>query len=161
MGTLLQDIRYGIRMLFKNRAFTIVAILSLALGIGANTTIFTLVNAILLQALPVTKPAELVTVFGTDEKNRGDQFAFSPISYPNYKDYRDQNDVFSGLLVFAGTTMNLSGTGEPEQINGLIVSGNYFDVLGVKANVGRTFLPDEDSTPGAHPVIVISHALWQ
>src|SRR3982750_475016 len=126
MGTFLQDIRFGIRMLFKNRAFTIVAILSLALGIGANTTIFTLVNAILLQALPVAEPAQLMSVYTTDEKNRG-HFDFVPVSYLNYKDYRDQNDVFSGLLVFAGATMSMSGTGEPEQVNGLIVSGNYFD----------------------------------
>ena len=162
MGTLMQDIRYGIRMLFKNRAFTIVAILSLALGIGANTTIFTLVNAVLFQTLPVAKPAELMTVFGTDEKNRGNQRDFAPVSFPNFKDYRDQNDVFSGLLAFSGANMSLSGTGgEPEQVNGLIVTGNYFDVLGVKAGRGRTFLPEEDSTPGAHPVIVISHGLWQ
>ncbi|HEX8144507.1 MAG TPA: ABC transporter permease [Pyrinomonadaceae bacterium] len=161
MGTLMQDIRFGARMLFKSRAFTIVAILSLALGIGANTTIFTLVNAVLLQPLPVSEPAQLMSVYGTDQKNRGNQLDYAPVSYPNYVDYRDQNNVFSGLLIFGGAAMSLSGTGEPEQINGLIVSGNYFDVLGVKAARGRTFLPEEDTTPGAHPVIVISHGLWQ
>ncbi|HEV2915200.1 MAG TPA: ABC transporter permease [Pyrinomonadaceae bacterium] len=161
MGTLMQDIRYGVRMLLKSRAFTVVAILSLALGIGANTTIFTLVNTILLQSLPVAEPARLMSVYGTDEKNKGNQLDFAPISYPNYLDYRDQNDVFSGLLIFGGAAMSLSGTGEAEQLNGLIVSGNYFDVLGVKAKQGRTFLPEEDATPGSHPVIVISYGLWQ
>ncbi|HEX8140380.1 MAG TPA: ABC transporter permease [Pyrinomonadaceae bacterium] len=161
MGTLMQDIRFGARMLFKSRAFTIVAVLSLALGIGANTTIFTLVNAVLLQSLPVSEPAQLMSVFGTDENNRGNQLDFAPISYPNYIDYRDQNDVFTGLLIFGGAQMSLSGTGEPEQVNGLMVSGNYFDLLGVKAALGRTFLPEEDSTPGTHPVVVLSHAFWQ
>jgi predicted permease len=161
MGTLMQDIRFGARMLFKSRAFTVVAILSLALGIGANTTIFTLVNSVLLQSLPVAEPAQLMSVFGTDENNRGIQLDFAPISYPNYVDYRDQNDVFTGLLVFGNVGMSLSGTGEPEQINGLMVSGNYFDLLGVKAERGRTFVAEEDGTPGAHPVIVLSHALWQ
>ena len=161
MGTLWQDIRFGARMLFKSRAFTVVAVLSLALGIGANTTIFTLINTVLLQSLPVAEPSQLMSVFGTDENNRGNQFDFAPISYPNYVDYRDQNDVFTGLLVFGGVAMSLSGTGEPEQINGLMVSGNYFDLLGVKAARGRTFLPEEDTTPGTHPVIVLSHALWQ
>src|SRR5215210_1209540 len=114
MGTLMQDIRFGARMLFKSRAFTVVAILSLALGIGANTTIFTLVNSVLLQPLPVAEPAQLMSVFGTDEKNRGNQLDYAPISYLNYVDYRDQSkDVFSGMLVFSGATMSLSGTGEP------------------------------------------------
>jgi predicted permease len=161
MGTLWQDIRFGSRMLFKSRAFTVVAVLSLALGIGANTTIFTLINTVLLQSLPVAEPSQLMSVFGTDENNKGNQLDFAPVSYPNYVDYRDQNDVFTGLLVFGGAAMSLSGTGEPEQINGLMVSGNYFDLLGVKAARGRTFLPEEDSTPGTHPVIVLSHALWQ
>jgi predicted permease len=161
MGTLMQDIRFGARMLFKSRAFTVVAILSLALGIGANTTIFTLVNAVLLQSLPVSEPAQLMSVFGTDDNNKGQQLDYAPISYPNYVDYRDQNDVFTGLLIYGFATMSLSGTGEPEQINGLMVSGNYFDLLGVKAAQGRTFLAEEDKTPGTHPVIVLSHALWQ
>ncbi len=161
METLWQDLRFGFRIMLKSRAFTAVAILSLALGIGANTTIFTLVNAVFLQPLPVKEPAQLVSVYGTDEKNKGNLLDFMPVSYPNYMDYRDQNDVFSGLLAFSGVAMSLSGTGEPEQINGLIVSGNYFDVLGIKAARGRTFLPEEDGTPGTHPVVVISHGLWQ
>jgi hypothetical protein len=161
MNTLLQDLRYGARMLVKNRAFTAVAVLSLALGIGANTTIFTMVNAVFLQPLAVTKPAQLVSVFGTDEKNKGDLLNFMPISYPNYLDYRDKNQVFTSLLMYGGATLSLSGRGKPEQLNGLIVSGNYFDLLGVKAALGRTFLPEEDQTPGASPVVVISNGLWQ
>jgi predicted permease len=161
METLLQDLKYGLRMLIKSPAFTAVAILSLALGIGANTTIFTLVNAVFFQPLPVAEASRLMTVFGTDEKNSGQFLNFMPISYLNYKDYRDQNDTFSGLVAFQAVGMSLSGNGEPEQLNGLIATGNYFDVLGVKAARGRTFLPEEDVTPGTHPVVVISHGLWK
>jgi putative ABC transport system permease protein len=161
METLLQDLRFAGRMLIKSRAFTVVAILSLALGIGANTTIFTLVSAVFLHTLPVKDPSELVSVFGTDERNTGGFNDFMPISYPNYVDYRDQGELFSGLSSYIGIGMSLSGGGEPEQINGLMVTGNYFDVLGVKAPLGRTFYPDEDTTPGTHPVVVLGHGLWQ
>jgi predicted permease len=148
-------------MLLKSKAFTAVAVLSLALGIGANTTIFTIVNALFLNPLPLTEPAELMTVFGTDERNTGGFNDFMPVSYPNYVDYRDQNDVFSGLVAFINVGMSLSGSGEPEQLGGLLVTGNYFDVLGVKAIAGRTFLPEEDRTPGTHPVVVLGYNLWQ
>src|SRR5262249_7873233 len=161
METLFQDIRYGIRMLAKSPAFAIVAILSLALGVGANTTIFTLVNAVFFKPMPVAEPSQLMAVFGTDEKNTGNFLDFMPVSYPNFCDYRDQNHVFSGTASFTGVGMSLSGTGEPEQIGGMMVTGNYFDLLGVKAAVGRTFLPEEDVTPGANPVVVLGHGLWK
>ncbi|HET9532774.1 MAG TPA: ABC transporter permease [Blastocatellia bacterium] len=161
METLFQDLRYGGRMLLRSKAFTAVAVLSLALGIGANTTIFTIINAVFLNPLPLAEPSELMTVYGTDERNTGGFNDFMPISFPNYVDYRDQNDVFSGLVSFTGVGMSLSGDGEPEQIGGLLVTGNYFDVLGVKALQGRTFLPEEDRTPGTHPVVVLSYNLWQ
>jgi predicted permease len=161
MQTLIQDLRYALRMLRKQPGFTLVAVLSLALGIGANTAIFTLVNAVLLKPLPVEDPARLVSVFGTDEKNRGQFQNFMQISQPNFKDYRDQNTVFAGLFAHQQIGVALTMKTEPQQIAAEIVSGNYFDVLGVKATVGRTFTPAEDQTPGAHPVVVLSHALWQ
>src|SRR6266542_4756400 len=160
LETLWQDMRYGARMLWKKPGFTLIAVLTLALGIGANTAIFTLVNAVFLQPLPVAEPARLMSVFGTDEKNRGD-LSFSPISWPNFKDYRDQNDVFTGMIAFQYVGLNLSGGGEPQRIAGMIVTGNHFDLLGVKAAIGRTFLPEEDRTPGTHPVVVFSYSAWQ
>jgi predicted permease len=161
LETLWQDMRYGARMLWKNPGFTLVAILTLALGIGANTAIFTLVNAVFLQPLPVAEPSRLMSVFGTDEKNRGAQTDYISMSWPNFKDYRDQNDVFTEMIAFQNIVLNFSGGGEPEKIGGMIVTGNYFDLLGVKAAIGRTFLPEEDRTPGTHPVVVLSYGAWQ
>src|SRR5215475_3560619 len=116
MQTLWQDLRYGARMLWKKPGFTLIAALTLALGIGANTAIFTLVNAVLLQPLPVPEPARLMSVFGTDENNRGAQNDFIPMSWLNFKDYRDQNDVFTGMIAFQFIGLNFSGRGEPQQI---------------------------------------------
>jgi putative ABC transport system permease protein len=161
LETLWQDLRYGARILLKNPGFTLVVILTLALGIGANTAIFTLVNAVFLQPLPVAEPARLMSVFGTDEKNRSAQTDYIPMSWPNFKDYRDQNDVFTGMIAFQNIVLNFSGGGEPERIGGMIVTGNYFDLLGVKAAIGRAFLPEEDRTPGTHPVVVLSYSAWQ
>ncbi len=157
METLWKDLRYGLRMLLRNPGFTSVAVLSLALGIGANTTIFTLINAIFLQPLPVAHADRLVSVFTTDEKNPG----MLPTSFPNYEDYRDKNQVFEGLASFTFLPLSLSGDGQPEQINAQMVTGNYFDLLGVKAAMGRTFLPEESKTPGTHPVAVLSHGFWK
>ena len=156
MRTLLRDMRYAARMLLKAPGFTAVAVVSLALGIGANAAIFSFVNAVLLKPPPVAEPGRLVYVFGG---TRADPYSVS--SYPDYVDYRDRNEVFTGLAAYAGITVSLGGGEQPEMISGLIVTGNYFDVLGVRARVGRTFLPEEDKTPGTHPVLVIGHALWQ
>ena len=161
MESLVQDMRYGLRMLRKNPGFTLVAVLSLGLGIGANTTIFTLVNAVLLRPVPVREVDRLAAVFTTDERNRGDLFAFMPVSRPNFQDYRDQNDVFEGMAATQGVGVSLSGSGEPEQIFGLMVTGNYFSLLGVPMQLGRGFLPEEDRTPGTHPVVVLSDGLWK
>src|SRR6266540_2750998 len=144
LETLWQDMRYGARMLWKKPGFTLIAVLTLALGIGANTAIFTLVNAVFLQPLPVAEPARLMSVFGTDENNRG-----------------AQTDVFTGMIAFQNIVLNFSGGGEPQRIDGMIVTGDYFDLLGVKAAIGRTFLPEEDRTPGTHPVVVLSYGAWQ
>jgi predicted permease len=157
LETLLQDMRFGLRMLRKNPGFSFVAILTLALGIGANTAIFGVVDRLLVRALPVNEPQQLVNLTGRDEKG-GEDTSFS---YPIYADYRDQNEVFAGLLAFSETPLNCSEGGSPERILGVLVSGNFFDVLGVTPALGRTFLPEEDHTPGAHPVAVVSYGLWR
>jgi macrolide transport system ATP-binding/permease protein len=160
MRTFLQDLRYGARMLVKNPGFTLIVVITLALGIGANTAIFTWFKAFFLHPLPgVASGHRLVTLHSvmTRSGNRA-----GSVSYPDYKDYRDRNEVFSGLAVYNLTIFNLlAGDGQPERVGGSLVSGNYFDVLGVPAALGRTFAPDEDRTPGTHPVAVISHSLWQ
>jgi len=161
METLMQDVRYGLRMLLRNPGFTVVAVLSLALGIGANTTIFTLVNTVLLNPIPVRDPQTLVSMFTTDEKNKNNVFNFFGVSNPNYKDYRDQNRSFVEMAAYGGVPINLSGGGEPEQINGNIVSGNFFSLLGVQPVLGRSFLAEEDKVDGAHPVTLLSDKLWK
>ena len=151
----LDDLRYALRGLGKNRGFAAVAVLSLALGIGANTTIFTLLNAIFLRPLPVRDAAHLVVVNTTDPRIPG----LLPCSYPNYQDYRDHNSVFSSLLLYSALTVNLTGRGAPQLLMGQLVSANYFSTLGVDPVVGRGFRA-EDDLPGAAPVAVISHRLW-
>jgi macrolide transport system ATP-binding/permease protein len=158
METLFKDIRYGVRMLLKSPGFTIVAVLSLALGIGANTAVFSIVNSFLFAPLPVNEPGRLVSIFTSDAKNPGPL----PTSHLNYIDYRDKNEAFSEILAYTFVQVNYSGgSGESKQLFAEVVSGNYFDVLGVKATAGRTFLPDEDKTPGTHPVVVLSYASWK
>jgi predicted permease len=161
METLWQDIRFGIRMLVKRPGFTIIAVITLALGIGANTTIFTLVNAVLLQPLPVKDPAQLVGVFGTDVRNNLELQQFLPISHANIEDLRDKNNSLSGMASLTFFGASLSSGDKPELLNGQLVSGNYFDVLGVKAAQGRTFSPEEGNKPGAYPVVVLSDGLWK
>ena len=163
MATLLQDLRYGARLLLKTPGFTLIAALSLALGIGANTTIFTLINAVLLNPLPVEDPSQLVSVWTTDERNQGGfGFGFLQTSPMNYKDLRDKNEVFSGMAGHTGLPLNITGgTGDPQQVFGEIVTGNYFSVLGAKPAIGRGFLPDEDQTPGAKLVCVLGYGEWQ
>src|SRR5437660_10376011 len=141
MPTFFQDLKYGARLLTKAPGFTLVAALSLALGIGANTTIFTLVNAVLLNPLPVEDPSQLVSVWTTDERNTGTALGFLQTSPMNFKDWRDKNEVFSGVAGHAGIGLNITGgTGNPEQIFGELVTGNYFSVLGARPQIGRTFL---------------------
>ena len=149
-----QDLRYGLRMLLKHPGFTTIAVLTLALGIGANTAIFTLLDKVLIRQLPVEQPHQLVT-FVEDADGAPGIF-----SYPLYADLRDRNDVMSGVVAYEQRTFSLSNGNETERVVGQIVSGNYFTVLGVRPALGRFFLPEEDRTPGAHPVIVISQGLW-
>ncbi|MCI0351055.1 MAG: ABC transporter permease [Acidobacteriales bacterium] len=159
MSTLIQDLRYGARMLLKKPGFTLIAVITLALGIGANTAIFSLIDALLLRPLPgVEAPERLVMVYTSDFSSG----RYSTSSFPDYKDFRDQNQVFSGLAAFANNqAMHLSTGGESERIRGGLVTGNYFSVLGVQAKLGRVLLPEDDQTLGAHPVAVLSHDLWQ
>ncbi|HEV3333831.1 MAG TPA: ABC transporter permease [Bryobacteraceae bacterium] len=156
MSGFIEDLRYGLRALAKSRGFALVAMLSLALGIGANTTIFTFINAIFLRPLPVDDPSRLAAVFTLDPRIPG----YLLCSYPNYKDYRDQNQPFSSLLLYASVVGSLTGGDAPQPVTFQIVSGNYFQTLGITPTVGRAFLPEEDATPGAYPVAVISHSLW-
>jgi len=162
-GTLSQDLRSGIRMLKKSPGFTFVAVLSLALGIGANTAIFTIINAVFLHPLPVQEPAQLAEMFTRDTKTieANANFQLTPTSLPNYEDYRDQNTVFTGLAaVTFALPLNWGGQAEPQQLQASMVSPNFFDVLGVKPYRGRFFYPDEGKKVGADPIAVLSYALW-
>ena len=157
MEKLLQDIRFGVRQLLKKPGFAALAITSMALGIGANTSIFSLIDTVLLRPLAVHEPAQLRQVYGT--LHNGVDITLQ--SYLNYKDYRDRNTVMSGMIAYRVTVSSLSHGGANERIWGYLVSGNYFDVLGVKPALGRAFRPEEDQTPGAHPVAVLSHGCWE
>src|SRR5438309_4330041 len=156
METLAQDIRYAFRAMLKSPGFTGIAVLSLALGIGANAAIFSLVNAILFRPLPVSEPARLVEVTPTREGSE-----FNNFSYPIYREFRDRNEVFDALAVYRFSPMSLSREGNNERIWGYLVSGNYFDLLGVRPAAGRFFTQEEDRVPGASPVAVLSYGCWQ
>jgi predicted permease len=157
MERLLQDIRFGLRQLLRKPGFAALAIISMALGIGANTSIFSLLDTALLRPLPVHEPSQLVELYGT--LHNGADITLQ--SYPNYKDYRDRNTVLSGLSAYRLVVSALSHGGSNQRVWGYLVSGNYFDVLGVKPALGRAFLPEEDQTPGSHPVAVLSHGCWE
>ena len=163
METLWQDIRYAVRILIKNPGFSAIAILSLALGIGANTTIFTVVNAILLHPLPVKDISRLVEVDTVDTKTLVTTANTTKLgmSYPNCQDYAKENQVFSGLSCIVGPLpLTWSGGAEPKQVLGQMVTANYFNVLGLTPVRGRFFLPDEDTKPGGNNVAVLSYSLW-
>ena len=150
-------------MLKKSPGFTCVAVLSLALGIGANTAIFTIINAVFLHPLPVEEPARLAEVYTRDTQtiDANTNFQLTGTSLPNYEDYRDQNTVFSGLAVVTfPVPLNWGGQAEPQLLNASLVSGNFFDVLGVKPFRGRTFIADGDKKIGGNPEVVLSYSLW-
>ncbi|MBC7933601.1 MAG: ABC transporter permease, partial [Rubrivivax sp.] len=160
MRTLLQDVRYALRVLAKSPAFTVFAVVSLAVGIGANTAVFSVANAILLRPLAVAAPERLVDVQKHSSEGAGQSF---PVSYQSFEHMREHNEVMSGLACWGEASLSLSGEGGSgaEQAFGMIVSDNYFDVLGLRPARGRFFLPDEDRTPDAHPVAVLSYGMWQ
>jgi putative ABC transport system permease protein len=155
METMWQDVRFGVRMLLKKPVFTAIAVLALALGAGANTAIFSVVNGVLLRPLPYKDPEKLVRLGEWSKQVPG-----MSISYPNFKDWRERNRVFEGLAATQFDSYNLTGGDEPERLQGRNVSYNFFDVLGVVPAVGRSFRADEDRA-GAPRVAVLSHGLWQ
>lgn len=157
METLFQDLRYGLRLLIKRPGFTTVAIVALALGIGANTAIFSVVNAVLLRQLPYRDPSRLVMVW---ENNRRLSHPRNVISPANFLDWREQNTVFEDMAMFIDFRFNLSGVDDPEELPGQIAQVNLFDVLGVSAELGRTFV-SENSERGRDNVVLLSHGLWQ
>ena len=157
MQTLFQDLRYGARQLVKRPGFTLLAIISMALGIGANAAIFSLVDTVAFRPLPVRNASELQELYGT--LHNGADYSIQ--SYLNYKDYRDRNQVFSGLIAYRLIVASLSHNGNNERVWGAVVSSNYFDVLGVPPMLGRGFLPEEEQTPKSHPVAVLSYTCWQ
>jgi predicted permease len=162
MNSVLNDVRFAVRLLSRNPALTLVAVLSLGLGIGANTTIFTLVNDVFLRPLPLQSPDRLVSVFTTDERNRQNAFGgFMPTSRLNFEDLRDGNDVFESLIANGFTAVSLSGSGEPELVPAEIVSAGYFGTLGAPMAAGRGFVAEEENTVGSAPVTVLSYGLWQ
>lgn len=156
MDTLIQDVRYGLKQLWKTKGVTLVAIVSLAVGIGANSAIFSIVNSILLRPRAVANPDELVQIYTGEGEHR-----YHSSSYPTYLDFRERNEVFSGLAAYGLRQFKLDDGNQVEQVWGEAVTGNYFDVLGVPAFKGRTFVPEEDEVPGRNPVAVIGHSLWQ
>src|SRR5262245_15338629 len=157
MGNLLQDLRYGARTLLKNPGFTLIAVLTLALGIGANTAIFSVVNAVLLRSLPFHDPDRLVMVW------EDASFAGFPRNTPapaNYADWKSQNSTFEDMAATAGASFNVTGDGEPERVAAEQVTHNFFNLLGVQPLIGRTFAPEDDKV-GANKVTVLSYELWQ
>jgi predicted permease len=166
----MNDLKFAFRQLAKSPGFTIVAVLTLALGIGVNTAIFTMFNALALRPIPVKDPASLVSVYDCDVEHPD---TWNPFSYPAYTDYRDLNSVFAGLAGYVGTSVSLDAlpgedsesklnlAGGAAQLRALLVTGNYFGVLGGRTILGRMFSPEECQTPGAPAVVVLSHRFWQ
>ena len=154
---MLQDLRYGVRTLAKNPGFTIVAVLTLALGIGANTAIFSVVDAVLLRPLPYPESDRLFTVYETLPQDPAQN---TGVSYPNYLDWTQQNQAFEAIAAARGNSLALSGQGEPTYIQTGSVTSNYFDVLRVKPLLGRTLQPSDDAL-NANPVVVMSESLWR
>ena len=158
MGNLLQDLRFGVRMLLKHPGFTFIAVMTLALGIGANTAIFSIVNAVLLRQLPYPEPSRLVMLWSTMQSQG---VSSSGSSLPDYREWRDHNHVFEGLGGYYYGDFNLSGASrEPERVQGGRVTANLFQVLGVAPAMGRGFLPEEEKW-GRHQVVMLSYELWQ
>jgi putative ABC transport system permease protein len=155
MDTLWHDVRYGARMLLKKPGFTVIAVMTLALGLGANTAIFSVIDAVLLRPLPYAEPEQLVMLSETKEQvqNRW-------VSYPNFLDWRERNRSFEAMSTFRSWTLTLTGSGEPESLNARLVTADYFTVMRVEPLLGRSFTSDEDK-PGTSLVTVLSHGFWQ
>src|SRR5450631_2613789 len=156
---MLTDLRYAVRMLRKNPGFVAVAVCSLAIGIGANSAIYSLADSLLLRPLAVARPSRVVTV---NQVHPGLFAVHSDLSYPDYLDLRDRNRTFDGLIAWSYAQFGFTPDRkrQPRMKFGMFVSGNFFKVLGVEPTVGRGFRPDEDQAPGRDAVVVLSHDLW-
>lgn len=159
MRNLAADLRFAWRTFRKSPVFVVVALLSLALGIGANTAIFTLIDQLMLRLLPVKHPEQLVTLWGRGAHYGGNNGRYK-LSYPMYVDFRDKNQVFDSMFGSWDTALNLSFDGRTERIAGQLVTGSYFPALGVGAALGRVLTPEDDKVKGGHPVVVLSYRYW-
>ncbi|HXO39269.1 MAG TPA: ABC transporter permease [Candidatus Acidoferrum sp.] len=155
LTSLSQDLRYGVRILLRSPGFYLIAILTLALGIGANTAIFSVVNGVLLNPLPFHHSDQLVSMF-----QEIPNFKNGSISYPNFIDWRRMNTTFAGMAAYRSVGFNLSRNGVPERLHGEMISAGFFEILGVNPLMGRTFAADEDRL-GANPTVMITEGLWK
>ena len=155
MNGFLQDLRYAVRQFVKAPGLTVVVVVTIALGVGANTALFSVVNGVLLNPLPYPQPEQIVTLHESKPN-----FETGSISFPNFRDWRKDNHTFSAMAISRGSTWGLTGTGEALQVNGEFVASDFFGILGVNPLLGRTFAPGEDEI-GAGPVTLISEGLWQ
>src|ERR1700730_8923522 len=163
MTTLFQDLKYALRTLVKSPAFSTVAILTLALGIGANTAIFALVDRVLLTLLPVANPRELVLLTSPGPVQGhvwSDDDVATSFSYPMYKELRDRGTAFQGLLAEFPFSASVSAGAQTDRASGELVSGNYFEGLGTPPTLGRSFTAGDDRVPGGHPVTILSYGFW-
>jgi predicted permease len=160
LDSLVRDFRYGVRTLAKNPAFTLIAMTTLALGIGANTAMFSLLDQVVLRLLPVRDPERVVIVRETGN-HYGNSYGPNTISWPMFEDLRDNNQVFSGMFCRFPATVTISGGDRAAQISAELVSGSYFPILGVGAALGRTIAPDDDAVPDSQPVVVLSYSFWR
>ena len=154
---ILKDVLFAFRGLVRSPGFTVTVVVILALGVGATTAIFTMANAAFLRPLPVEDPSQLVGVYTTDEKNPG----FFSVAGENFLDFREQSNSFVDLVASSNVFVNMAGEGEPVQVSGGLVTAEYLDLLGIRPSAGRFFLPEEDETPGTHPVMVLSYSAWE
>ena len=154
---MMQDIRFGVRMLLKSKAFTAVAVLTLALGIGANTAVFSVVDAVLLQALPYAEPERLVVLGGLNRQRGNGTFTFS---HQQWQALQEQHQSFAEMAGYVGESFTLTGVEAPERLQATRVSASFFQVFGLQPALGRAFLPGEDQ-PGGNHVVVVSYSLWQ
>jgi putative ABC transport system permease protein len=157
MGDLLRDLQYGARMLWKSKGFTVVAVVSLALGIGFNTTIFSAVDALLLRPKAGLEPESLVEVYLSDSSG----YPYGASSYPDFREYRDRTDAFSDIASYQTTLARYQRNGSSEYLMGEIVSGSFFQLVGIRALAGRVLEPSDDVSPGGHPVVAVSERFWR
>ena len=158
MDRLIQDLQYAFRRMAKSPGFTAIAVFSLALGIGANTAIFSIVNSILLSGVPMRAPEELVEIY-TSEEDHG--YPYSVFAYPDFVDVRERTDLFSAVAAHEGFFSRLETDDATDPVWGEVVSHNLFSMLGIEPALGRFFVPEEGETLGTHPVVVLGHGFWQ